>query len=106
METDAKKKLEEMGVCNAASHRNEWMCFTRQVANENKFPVALAKPYKENKVGLFNMWLQNRRSLDACELVYKKRLLSKDTKEKTFCYKKLRDMNYPEAKKKGAQGTT
>jgi len=46
------------------THRVEWAAFTREIKNRAKFPIALSDHLQRDKNDLFNLWLENDKSLN------------------------------------------
>lgn len=48
------------------TNKREWDKFCRQAGCRSKFPVALSDHFVNNKLDLFNLWLDNGQSWEKC----------------------------------------
>ena len=99
---EAKEKADalKIGEANSRSHNAEWKVFNRQCGNRSLFPKDLAPEYKENKQGLFNLWLANGRSLKKCSFHIRRTLRKKQARKVRYGWRKesqmVKDLGYSE----------
>ena len=57
------------GKENSTTKPGAWAVFTRECSNKKKFPAVLGPALKRDKADLFNLWLENKKSLAKCALI-------------------------------------
>ena len=65
---------------NSATHKREWDCFVKQLKSHSAAPVQLSEyaATNQNKVELFNMWLDCGRDWSQCALTLERKMEKKN----------------------------
>ncbi|CAK9040577.1 unnamed protein product [Durusdinium trenchii] len=58
---------------NSVTNKRDWDKFCRQASCRSKFPVALSEHFVNNKLDLFNLWLDNNKSWEKCKVEVERR---------------------------------
>lgn len=60
-------------VRNSVTHKTEWDCFNRAIANKKLFPIELSQYVVKSKNDLFGAWLDAKRDWGQCKLIIQRR---------------------------------